>query len=202
MKKKVSGGKAKARTGAGKQPAKKRAEKPAKKTARRTRKAPAGRRARAPGRTRVPVALAKDVMTGHVVTVRPGTSVRELLELLRGTQWSGFPVVDDQGRPCGLVSQNDVLRALAAGTGASLEASRRKAALRLTDRAQTGGDALLALPVSELMSTPVISCAPGTPLPEVCRAMVHHRVHRVLVVEADRVVGLVSATDVVRLLAG
>ena len=56
---------------------------------------------------------AKDVMTQPVRTVSAKTPVRELLEFLQSGDFSGMPVVDDEGRAVGLVSQSDLLRAFA-----------------------------------------------------------------------------------------
>src|SRR5690554_1962223 len=53
---------------------------------------------------------ASDVMTRDVVTVGPLTQVNEIVELLNKHNISGMPVVDDQNRVIGMISEGDLLR--------------------------------------------------------------------------------------------
>ncbi|HWO40722.1 MAG TPA: CBS domain-containing protein [Candidatus Eisenbacteria bacterium] len=53
--------------------------------------------------------LAKDIMTGQVITVSPTTSVKNLAALLIKNQISGAPVVDKNGKIIGIVSEADIL---------------------------------------------------------------------------------------------
>jgi arabinose-5-phosphate isomerase len=53
------------------------------------------------------------VMTAGPVTVRVGTRLRDALELLRARKISELPVVDDDGRPVGLLDITDVIGLLA-----------------------------------------------------------------------------------------
>jgi CBS domain-containing protein len=136
---------------------------------------------------------ARDVMTKKVTTVTADTTISSLLETLKTTKFSGFPVVDAGGKAVGLISQNDVLRALAAGTSQD-----RKAGTRLLEGAGGNPSAVLSKTVQDLMSPRIVSCAPGDPLSKVCKTMADARVHRVVVLDKGKVAGLVSATDVVR----
>lgn len=153
---------------------------------------------------------AADVMTREVATLRENQPIRELLERMREQLTSGLPVVDGQGRAIGLVSQNDVARALALAAGADHTAGgeARPTPGALVDEALAAKPAdapglmrLLDRPVRDIMTPVVWSCRPETPLAEVCDIMVQRRIHRVVVCAADkRVVGIVSALDVVKLL--
>lgn len=51
----------------------------------------------------------KEIMTKDVVTVQSATPVREVADLLRERNVSGVPVVDDEGRVLGVVSELDVV---------------------------------------------------------------------------------------------
>lgn len=141
---------------------------------------------------------AADVMTKKVMTVELDTSIATLIERLRATKFSGFPVVDESGKVRGLISQNDVLRALAAGAGADFQAAKRKAAVGLIEGKAQGAEAVLGLKVRDLMTPKIVGCAPGDALNKVAKMMVSKRVHRVVVLEKGKLKGLVSATDVVR----
>ncbi len=51
-----------------------------------------------------------DVMTHHVVTVRPDTPFKEVAHLLAAYDVTAVPVVDARDRPVGVVSEGDLLR--------------------------------------------------------------------------------------------
>ena len=52
----------------------------------------------------------QDIMTKKVLTVRPETTVREVAEILVNHKISGVPVVEDDGRLVGIVSEGDLVR--------------------------------------------------------------------------------------------
>ena len=59
-------------------------------------------------------AYVRDVMTTDVVAVRAGTPYREMTAMFRQHRVSGFPVVDDDGKVTGVVSETDLLAVAAA----------------------------------------------------------------------------------------
>lgn len=146
---------------------------------------------------------ARDVMTPNVTTIAEDLPVKKMIQIIRNTGFSGFPVVDASGRASGLVSQNDVLRALAwAVEAAALKKSIRKGKggtrVRLP-RGKGGVAGLLERPVKELMTSGILSCSPDAPATEICETMVSKRIHRLVVLDEDgRVVGLISASDLVK----
>lgn len=155
--------------------------------------------------------VAADVMATDVVTVPQDMTVEAFLGLLNQTRHSGFPVVDGDGRAVGVVSQSDVLRALAHAMGpgylpVDFDDHRRRAAAKLLElgpmlQKATIPDQLLSREVREIMTPRVIACGADMPVEGICRAMNRGKVHRVVVVDGEgRCVGLVSSTDLVRLL--
>lgn len=150
---------------------------------------------------------ASNVMVTDVVTVREDMPIAALIREIRTRRFSGFPVVDADEKAVGVVSQNDVLRALAYAVGATPPASQgpdwRKASsqlLEITDSAAGGAvSELLSRPVRDVMTKGVTSVRPDTRLSDVCNAMVSKRIHRILVLDsAKKVAGLISATDLVK----
>jgi CBS domain-containing protein len=150
---------------------------------------------------------AENVMVTDVVTVREDLAISALIREIRTRRFSGFPVVDAEDKAVGVVSQNDVLRALAYAVGAVAPAAQgpdwRKASaqlLEITDSAAGGAvSELLARPVRDVMTHGVTAVRPETRISDVCDAMVSKRVHRVLVLDASKkVAGLISATDLVK----
>lgn len=61
------------------------------------------------------------IMTRRPMTLRPHSAVSEAVTLLLTQRFSCVPVVDDEGRPAGIVSWRDVLKFLAAAGQAGRE---------------------------------------------------------------------------------
>jgi tRNA nucleotidyltransferase (CCA-adding enzyme) len=116
-----------------------------------------------------------DLMSSPVRTVAPEMSLRDLRQCLRAWQHSGVPVVRD-GTMVGIVSQRDV------------------------ERAAKGGR--LDLPVSSCMRGEVRTATADMPLDEALQVMVRGDFGRLPVVRGDKLVGIVSRTDVMRAIYG
>jgi CBS domain-containing protein len=142
---------------------------------------------------------ARDVMVSPVITVHPSTSVQDLARLLLERRISAVPVVDDQGRLVGIVSEGDLLHRSEAGTE-----RRRSWWLRLI----AGDDALAAdyikahaRKVSDVMTTQVITAAPETPLDEIAVLLEKNAIKRVPIVENGLIVGIVSRANLIQAVA-
>jgi CBS domain-containing protein len=142
---------------------------------------------------------ARDVMVFPVITVAPTATIQEVAQLFVERNISGAPVVDDNGRVIGIVSEGDLLHRSEAGTHRT-----RSWWLRLL----TGRDTLAAdyvkehgSRVADVMSRDVVSAEPSTPLREIARLLEANRIKRVPVLENGRLVGLVSRANVVQAIA-
>jgi len=133
----------------------------------------------------------RDVMSDHPLTVRVDSPLREVARTLVRTGLGALPVVDDEERVLGMVSEREVIRHL------------------LTIQAFTGPDARVAAPptigtktVRDVMTRQVLCVAPGQPLAEVASLMSNKDVDRVPVVREGRLVGFLTRGDIVRKLIG
>ena len=139
-----------------------------------------------------------DVMTRHVISVSPDATVeaaaRQMLE--RGI--SGLMVVDAKGELAGVVTEGDLLRRDELGT-----VRHRPWWLRmLLSPGRQAADFTRAhgRRVRDVMTQDVITLAADAPLEEVVEAMERHRIKRVPVTENNRVIGVVSRSDLMRAL--
>lgn len=148
-----------------------------------------------------------ELMTKSVATVKEDLSIEELIRSVKERRYSGFPVVDKNGAAVGLVSQNDVLRALAYYQVSNklpdeeFQEGKRKAAAKLLDAdpKTISMSEFLAQPVSSVMTRSLRACRPETQLSKVCAIMADNRIRRVVVLgDHGAVAGIVTATDVVR----
>lgn len=141
---------------------------------------------------------AADIMTAPVVTIEPGTPIAKIAALLDERHISGVPVVAE-GKVVGMVSEGDLLRRHEIGTDRPPRAGWRR--LLDPDRMTRHYVRSHARYAADVMSRPVISVTPETPLPEIVSLFEKHGIRRVPVVRDGQLVGIVSRADLVRRLA-
>ncbi len=125
-----------------------------------------------------------ELMERDVKMVRSDASVAEAVIALADAHISGMPVVDGTGKVIGVVSTTDVLTA-EAETNDELA---RKAVWESTA-------------VKEIMTPRPFTVAPDEDAREAARQMLYGDVHRLFVAEGDRIIGVISTTDIVRAVA-
>ncbi|GAA4833663.1 CBS domain-containing protein [Kitasatospora terrestris] len=133
-----------------------------------------------------------DVMTQEVVTARPDTPFKEVAALFHRNDITAVPVVDEQDRPIGMVSEADLIRKEAVLPDPEGRHPGRwlKPGERARAEAETAGG---------LMTSPVVSARATWTIGEAARQMDKHRVKRLPVVdEAGRLVGIVSRRDLLQ----
>ena len=137
--------------------------------------------------------LAKDFMHQDVKTVSPDLSLTELMQHFASDQVSGYPVVDGNTIR-GVVSAADVLRHLQVGT-AGMSYSNCDEVERTYSTAERQTDEAR---VADLMSKTVVSVSPTDSLNHVAALMADRQIHRVMVVDCDRLMGIVTSLDIAR----
>jgi CBS domain-containing protein len=110
----------------------------------------------------------------EVVTTDAGASVREAVDLL-GERRIGALVVLDKERVAGIVSERDVIYCL-----------------------RENGSDILDWPVSRLMTTPVITADPDTPVLSALALITERRIRHLPVEQGGKLVGIVSIGDLVK----
>ncbi len=148
---------------------------------------------------------ARDLMQSGVTTVAPGLPVTELEQLLAREGVSGMPVVDD-GALCGVVSRTDVVRAIAAaesdaGTTLAYYQEIAGAVPGPSAAALMASERIAGRSVRDIMTRELITVAPDRPVREVAETMIARGVHRVLVTEDRRLLGIVTTLDLARAIA-
>jgi CBS domain-containing protein len=137
----------------------------------------------------------RDVMTSVVITVEPATTFKETAERLLDYGVSGLPVVAAGGRLVGLVTEADLMskEAFASRTRRPLEAVVEL----LTGERRWVGKAN-GLTAGEIMTTDLVTARPDEDVRTAARRMLERGVKRLPVVEGDRLVGIVSRHDLLR----
>jgi CBS domain-containing protein len=145
---------------------------------------------------------AREVMTTKVVSVSPDQGTRDVAKILVDKGISAVPVVDDKGRPIGMVSEGD----LVGRDDPNHEARRDWWLVLLAEGEMLNADFLASFRTSDrrvrdVMVRQVVSVGEETEVGEIARLLTAHRIKRVPVVREGRIVGIVSRADLVRALA-
>jgi CBS domain-containing protein len=113
----------------------------------------------------------------RVVTIRPDATISTAVHRLALERIGALVVSEDGGVIAGILSERDIVRALAEDGGAIMGPDRR---------------------VADLMTTGVRTCGPDDNVKSLMGDMTRHRVRHIPVVENGRLAGLVSIGDVVK----
>ncbi|MEU8436122.1 CBS domain-containing protein [Streptomyces sp. NPDC029216] len=123
-----------------------------------------------------------DLMTDEVVSLAPGTAAKEVAKVLAQYDISGAPVLDDEDRVLGVVSQTDVLALTSPGPPAQ------------------GTVRTASLTVGEIMSAPAVTVHAEETAADAARLMTRRGIERLPVVDVEeRLVGIITRRDLLRL---
>jgi len=118
-------------------------------------------------------------MQTGLMTVTPETPLADVQRMFVEEEIHGAPVVDDNGVVRGIVSSLDLLRDVE------------------TDSDDRGDRELTAL---DAMTRELVSVTPDTPITEIAQKMRLQHIHRVLVIDNEELVGVVTSFDLLRAL--
>ena len=112
-----------------------------------------------------------DIMTSDVRSVGPDASIQEAATMMKDHRTGPFPVVEG-GEVVGIITDQDVI-ARAVAEGRDQQATK----------------------VREVMTPDVLSCSPDMEIREAARLMRQKETSRLVVLQGDRLVGIVSVSD-------
>lgn len=135
--------------------------------------------------------LVESVMTTQLVTARESAPFKDLVRLMAEHGISGLPIVDDDGRPVGVVSEADTLakQEYQGGTRQRPLLGRRR---RRAWRKASG------LTARDLMTAPAVTIDEKQPVTSAARVLAEKNIRRLCVVNlVGELVGVVSRRDVI-----
>jgi len=131
----------------------------------------------------------KDIMTTDVTSATPDTTLREAIAILADNHVSGVPVVSG-GKVVGVFSAADLLAYITDQNEGPPSDSLRHRRTSMDD-----------VTVEELMTRELRSLAPNSTVEQAADFMRENQIHRVLVMDGSRLVGIVTTTDVAKAVA-
>jgi acetoin utilization protein AcuB len=126
--------------------------------------------------------LVYERMSRHPITVKPNTAVDAALKRMREEKIRRFPVVDNEGKLIGIVSDKDLLYAAPSPATSLSIYELHYLYSRIT--------------VEQVMSRGVISVEENDPLEEAARIMVDNKVGGLPVMREGKLVGIITETDI------
>lgn len=141
---------------------------------------------------------AKDIMTKEVITVQQGATVEALARILIDKKISGVPVVDEEKKMTGIVTENDLIR--------QNQPLHIPTVIRLfdafillgSDRMEDEIKKMAATTVGEICTRKVVSIKEETSLDEIATIMAEKHIHLLPVLKDNIIVGIVGKADMVR----
>jgi CBS domain-containing protein len=152
----------------------------------------------APAEFTKPQLKAKDLMTSPVITVRPETPVREVSRLMLQHRISGLPVVGEDERIVGIITESDLLQKASGPSPLERLAFLRPEQAQELEQHLRRYEAKVA---SEMMTRPVVTAEETTSLRELARLMADRRINRVPIAREGHVVGIVTRHDILKAFA-
>lgn len=144
----------------------------------------------------------RDIMTMDVTKVHSGTNVSEIARLMTEHDVSGLPVVDENDRVLGVVTELDmIVRNTRFKMPAFLAFLDAIIYLETPGRYRERVEHMLGTTAREIMSEPAVTIGPDASIEELAELMVDRHMNPIPVVAADRLVGIVSRSDIIRLMA-
>ncbi|TNE40454.1 MAG: CBS domain-containing protein [Sphingomonadales bacterium] len=142
--------------------------------------------------------LVRDLMTAPVVSVRESAPIVDALQLMLESKVSGLPVINDDNRLVGIVTEGDFLRRFELGT----QTRHNRLAELFSGTAKLAQEYVRnsGRRVGDVMTRKVFTIESHASLDELVDMMTRHHIKRVPVVETSRMVGMVSRSDFLRML--
>lgn len=139
------------------------------------------------------------IMTRHVITVGPETSIVEAADTMLRNHISGLPVVDTDGKLVGIVSEADFIRRAEIGT----QRKRGRWFQLLTSKGQIAAEFVRerGRKVGEIMTPDPVTVTEDVPVEEIVRTIEQHNIKRLPVVRGNQLVGIVSRSNLLQAVA-
>jgi len=150
----------------------------------------------------------KDIMKTEVITLKPTDTLNEAVKKFAEKDIHGAPVVDDENKIIGILTEKDILSELKTKTTKLSLIFPSSHALGMTfqesitqQEVREAFKEVGETKVDEVMKKNVITTAPDDLIVEIAVKMVNENVHRLPVVDDGEVVGFITRADIIKGLA-
>lgn len=145
--------------------------------------------------------VAREIMTTKIITVTPETAVSELAQILATSNIGGAPVVDEEGRLLGVVTESDLIdqtKKVHIPTVVAILDSL--IFLERPDKMEKEIRKIAGTVVGDIYSKNPVTVEEETPLDEIATIMAKKHVHTLPVMRGEQLVGVIGKGDIIRTL--
>ena len=128
--------------------------------------------------------LVKNRMSPNPVTIKTETTLKDALDLVRSNPFRHLPVLDENDKLVGIVTEKSLVYA-SPTSSTTLSVFEVDYILSRTK-------------IGQIIQGEVVSVGPNLPIEEAARMMIDHRIGCLPVVEDDKLIGIISDTDIFR----
>ncbi|OGI01297.1 MAG: hypothetical protein A2Y25_00870 [Candidatus Melainabacteria bacterium GWF2_37_15] len=137
----------------------------------------------------------KDIMTTDLVTIQENTTIRDAIKIFSSNEVSGLPVTNQDDELTGVLSASDILQNESVHTFYTLP-YKKDFVLELIEDSK-----FFDQPVSTIMSEELYTIEPDATIARMAAIMYEKKIHRLLVTEYNKLIGIVTTFDLLKLLA-
>jgi CBS domain-containing protein len=146
---------------------------------------------------------AEDIMTKNVICINPDMRINELDKVFVKDRINGAPVVDENGDLIGVVSKSDIInydlkKGMHASSMSDYYSSTGLEPQQMTDDFITNTLSFSDATVKDIMKSSVITGQPDDSIQDLSKKMYDKKIHRLVIVEGSKVVGIVSTLDILK----
>ena len=144
-----------------------------------------------------------DLMTREPLTARESMSVKEAIKIIADRRISGLPVVDENNKLVGVISETDLMwQETGVTPPAYIMLLDSVIYLENPSRYERDLHKALGQTVGEVMSADPVTIAPDKPVREAAQLMHERSIHRLPVLDANgKVIGILTRGDIIRAMA-
>jgi CBS domain-containing protein len=135
----------------------------------------------------------EEIMIRSVKTVRTDDIIKNVAVIICTNHISGVPVVDDEGKVVGVISEKDIIKAMYPDYTEFHDDPLRS---RNFEEIEERYEALLVRKVEDLMSRNVLSITPDAPILKAASLMILKKIRRLPIIDQGKLVGIVSQGDI------
>ncbi len=137
----------------------------------------------------------KDIMNTELITIQENTSIRDAIKIFSKNNISGVPVINQEEELVGVLSMTDILEKESGHTFYTMPYKKNFELDLIMD------SKFYDQPVSSIMTNDLYMVGPEDTVAKMALLMYEKKIHRVLVTEYNKLIGIASTFDLLKLLA-
>lgn len=137
----------------------------------------------------------KDIMSTDVITINKSDTLKDVIKTFVMSSITGAPVVDNDETIIGVISDSDILQRECS------HSFYQPPLMKEFEEFTHSEDSYMNKPASRLMSKDLYTIEPDDSVSVMAKKMYDKKVHRLLVTEYEKLIGVVTTYDLLKLIA-